>query len=40
VPMPAELPLPNEELVPPCLLTPEKPDRVHKVLYCCGTLRP
>lgn len=40
VPMPAELPLPNEELVSPCLLTPERPDRVHKVLYCCGTLRP
>lgn len=40
VPMPAELLLSNEGPALPCLLTPERPDRVHKVLYCCGTLRP
>jgi SAM-dependent methyltransferase len=37
--MPAELPAPNDEVERPTLLSMTKSDRVHKVLYCCATLR-
>lgn len=37
--MPAELLASSGEVEQPTLLSPNEPDRVHKVLYCCATLR-
>lgn len=37
--MPAELPASKADVEQPTLLSPSEPDRVHKVLYCCATLR-
>jgi ubiquinone/menaquinone biosynthesis C-methylase UbiE len=39
VPMPAELPASPAEMVSPVPLPQDRADRVHKVLYCCATLR-
>lgn len=38
VPMPTELPLRMEEYAPPVPLPADKPDRTHKVVYCCATM--
>jgi len=37
--MPAELPAPDHEVEQPAVLSTSESDRVHKVLYCCATLR-
>jgi SAM-dependent methyltransferase len=38
VTMPAELPAPSTSIEPPVPLSPDSPDLIHKVLYCCATL--
>jgi ubiquinone/menaquinone biosynthesis C-methylase UbiE len=38
VEMPSELSQSNQDLEPPTPLSPDRPDRVHKVLYCRATL--
>jgi SAM-dependent methyltransferase len=38
VTMPAELPAPTGVVEPPVPLSPDEPDRFHKVLYCCAAL--
>jgi SAM-dependent methyltransferase len=40
VAMPAELGMPTERIEEPAPLSPNVPDRLHKVLYCCATLPP